>query len=70
MQIEKTPIKPAAKREGLARVEEAARYLAIGRTTIYELLDSGALPSVKIGKARRIPWTALEKLASAEEANA
>ncbi|MDO8120639.1 helix-turn-helix domain-containing protein [Isoptericola sp. b490] len=38
---------------------DAARLLSIGRSTLYELLDSGALPSVKIGRARRIPREAL-----------
>jgi excisionase family DNA binding protein len=43
----------------LVRVEEAARILSLGRSKIYELLGSGELSSVKCGKARRIPLTAL-----------
>jgi excisionase family DNA binding protein len=43
----------------LVRVEEAARILSLGRSTIYELLASGELPSVTIGTARRIPLTAI-----------
>jgi excisionase family DNA binding protein len=39
--------------------EEAARRLAIGRTTVYELLSSGALRSVQIGRCRRVPVSAL-----------
>ena len=38
---------------------EAAERLSIGRTTIYELLASGALESVYIGKLRRIPLDCL-----------
>ncbi len=43
----------------LVRVEEAARMLSLSRSTIYEMLDSGELPSVRRGTARRIPVTAL-----------
>ena len=39
--------------------EEAARRLAVGRTTVYELLSSGALRSVQIGRCRRVPVSAL-----------
>ena len=34
--------------------DEAARCLAIGRTKLFELLGDGRLPSVLIGRARRI----------------
>ncbi|MEV0228013.1 helix-turn-helix domain-containing protein [Nonomuraea sp. NPDC050786] len=43
----------------LLRPEEAADYLGIGRTKVYELIRSGALRSVRIGSLRRIPATAL-----------
>jgi excisionase family DNA binding protein len=49
-----TPVEPL-----LVRVEEAARMLSLSRSTIYEMLDSGELPSVRRGVARRIPMTAL-----------
>jgi len=39
--------------------EEAARRLSIGRTTIYALMASGDLPSVTIGRCRRVPVSAL-----------
>ncbi len=39
--------------------EAAAERLSIGRTTMFELLASGEIKSVKIGRARRIPATAL-----------
>lgn len=39
--------------------ENAAELLAVGRTKIYELLRTGAIESVRIGAARRIPATAL-----------
>ena len=43
----------------LVRVEEAARILSLSRSTIYEMLDAGELPSVRRGTARRIPVAAL-----------
>ena len=43
----------------LVRVEEAARILSLSRSTIYEMLDRGELPSVRCGTARRIPLAAL-----------
>lgn len=43
----------------LVRVEEAARMLSLSRSTIYEMLDAGELPSVRRGTARRIPVAAL-----------
>jgi len=38
---------------------EAAELLGLGRSTVYELLASGALESICIGRARRIPHEAL-----------
>lgn len=43
----------------LVRVEEAARLLCLSRSTIYEMLESGEIPSVRRGAARRIPLAAL-----------
>lgn len=34
---------------------EAASALGIGRSKLYELLQTGRLPSVRIGACRRIP---------------
>lgn len=39
--------------------EVAAERLACGRTKLYELLRSGELESVKVGRLRRIPEDAL-----------
>lgn len=43
----------------LVTPEEAARRLSIGRTTVYELLSSGQLRSVNIGRCRRVPVSEL-----------
>jgi excisionase family DNA binding protein len=44
----------------LITVREAARWLAISRSHLYQHLQRGALPSVRIGRARRIRVTDLE----------
>jgi len=44
----------------LLRPEEAADALSVSRTTLYGLLASGAIRSVKVGGLRRIPVEALE----------
>jgi excisionase family DNA binding protein len=38
----------------LLTVTEASQVLAISRSNLYELLNSGHLPSVHIGRSRRI----------------
>ena len=43
----------------LLRVEEAGHQLNLGRTVMYELIRSGRLRSVKVGKLRLIPSAAL-----------
>lgn len=40
--------------------EAAFKRLGIGRTLGYQLIKEGRLPSVKIGRLRRIPVHALE----------
>jgi len=44
----------------LYRVEDAARLLNVGRSTIFGLIASGELASVKLGRARRVSRRALE----------
>ncbi len=45
----------------LLTVVEAARLLGVGRSTAYELLASGELESVHIGRSRRVPLAAVEE---------
>ena len=48
----------------LLGVREAGEVIGIGRSTMYELLRSGEIESVRIGRCRRVPslltggWTA------------
>ena len=44
------------------RVNDAARMIGIGRTKLYELISSGELETVKIGKATRITTASLHQL--------
>ena len=44
----------------LVTVETACFLLSLGRSKVYELIASGALPSLRIGSARRIPVTAVQ----------
>ncbi|MFE5584423.1 helix-turn-helix domain-containing protein [Kitasatospora sp. NPDC056531] len=51
-------------------VEEAARRLGVGRTTMYALVSSGEVPSVTIGRLRRVPAEALKGYMAARAAAA
>jgi excisionase family DNA binding protein len=42
--------------------EEAAEVLSLGRTKVYQLIGEGTLRSVRIGKCRRVPASALADL--------
>ena len=43
------------------RVEDLMQVLDIGRTTAYELLRSGKIPSIRVGKQIRIPKQSVEE---------
>lgn len=47
----------------LYRVNEAGQVLGLSRSRIYELMSSGRLPSVSIGRSRLITRQALEDFA-------
>ncbi len=44
----------------LLSAEELARELGVGRTTAYSLLWSGAIPSMKLGRLRKVRREDLE----------
>jgi excisionase family DNA binding protein len=53
----------------LHQIPAAMARLSIGRSTIYNLMDSGALRSVKVGKRRLIPESAIAEFISQLEAD-
>ena len=52
--------------DGLVTVPEAAAFLRLSRSTVYELMNQGVLAYAKIGRSRRIPRRALVELAARE----
>jgi excisionase family DNA binding protein len=44
------------------KVNEAARMISVGRTKLYELIASGDLEAIKLGKSTRITTASLHKL--------
>jgi excisionase family DNA binding protein len=51
------PIEPIA-----VRVAMAVRLTGIGRSTLYELIKSGEIETVKVGRSTLIPYRCLKKL--------
>jgi excisionase family DNA binding protein len=43
----------------LLTVKEAAVLIGVGRTTLYKLMDTGDIVSVRVGSSRRIPLTSV-----------
>jgi len=54
-------IPPRAIPREVVRAEEAAQSLSISRAKLYQLLADGTIPSISIGRCRRIPVRALEQ---------
>ncbi|MBS0474319.1 MAG: helix-turn-helix domain-containing protein [Proteobacteria bacterium] len=44
------------------KVNEAARMIGVGRTKLYELIASGEIEAIKLGKSTRITTASLKKL--------
>ena len=49
----------------LLRPEEVARTLAVSRAKVYELISSGVLRSIRIGRSRRVPVFAVREFIEA-----
>jgi excisionase family DNA binding protein len=54
----------------LMRAEEVAKALGLGRSKTYEMMASGALPVVRVGRAVRVPRAALEQWVRSNTRNA
>lgn len=62
MSSERDPLIDSIRRmpTRLLTVNEAAAFLAVGRSRMYELLAAGVVRSVHIGRSRRVPLGDLE----------
>ena len=49
----------------LFTVPQVCRITQMSRSKIYELIASGEIPSIKIGRARRIPYTRFQEFLEA-----
>ena len=52
----------------LLTIPQAACVLAVGRTTVYELIAAGALETVHIGRSVRVPVEALRAFVDQQRA--
>ncbi|WP_156839840.1 helix-turn-helix domain-containing protein [Novosphingobium aquimarinum] len=44
------------------RINDAARMIGVGRTKLYELISTGELETVKIGKSTRVTTASIHDL--------
>lgn len=56
-EIEALPTEPIS-----VRIAMAVRLTGIGRSTLYELIKSGEIETVKIGRSTLIPFRCLKRL--------
>lgn len=45
----------------LLKIPDVMERLSVGQTKVYELMSTGELRSVKVGRARRVPSDELER---------
>ncbi len=53
--------------EQLLSIEQAAELTGVGRTTIYAAIGAGRLRSIKVGRRRLVPASAIAELAADEQ---
>jgi excisionase family DNA binding protein len=57
--------RPSAREpDRLLSIEQAARALGIGRTALYSEIGAGRVRSVKVGRRRLVPSSAVSEVAS------
>ena len=52
----------------LISIDEACEYLGLGRWSVYKLINQNKLKSVKIGKRRLVPMSAIRAFIKSLEA--
>jgi excisionase family DNA binding protein len=62
MQVRQMTIAPAA-----LSISDAAQYLGIGRTKLYEYINAGTLPVVRFGKRTLVRRVDLDALLTANQ---
>jgi len=62
--------RPIRARVVLLTVREVAERLGCGRTFVYELISTGELETVKLGRLRRVPVAAVDALVERHKASA
>ncbi len=55
-------IAPSPDARGLQTVQAVAAFLSLSRSKVYQLMERGELPYVKIGKSRRLRWSDVMRL--------
>jgi len=60
--MNQSPQATSAPFPALATVPEVAGYLSLSRSKVYQMMDSGRLPYVKLGRCRRIRWADVEAM--------
>lgn len=53
----------------LLKVEAAARALDLSRAQVFSMIATGELPSIKIGRSRRVPVDALRRWIAEQESH-
>lgn len=53
----------------LLRVSEVGQIIGLGKSKTYELIASGEIPSVRLGKSLRVPSDALKRWIGELQAN-
>ena len=61
---------PPSAHKALYRIPEAMRILSLSRSVIYELIRSGRLRTVKEGRTRLVPESAVAEYVTLLEAEA
>jgi excisionase family DNA binding protein len=51
----------------LLSIEQAAQALGVGRTALYSEIGAGRIRSVKVGRRRLVPSSAIREVASGRE---
>jgi excisionase family DNA binding protein len=54
----------------LLRAEEVATLLGVGRSKVWEMIWSGELPAIRMGRLVRVPRSRLDEWIASRSANA